>query len=683
MFRKKHCPNSNPDIAPGCHQPQQRQHRHRHGLSQGDPELKVALVGSPNVGKSSVFHGLTRRRVIISNYPGTTVDVFRGRANFDGRPVEVIDTPGMYSLHSITEEERVARAILLEEKPDVILHVVDTKNLERMLPVTYQLIEAGLPIILVLNMTDEAEALGINIDTGKLSADLGVPVVKTAANLGRGIDELKCAVLSYQPTCLGLPVFYDDIIEKAVAKLLPLLKDSTAVSKLSPRTTALLLLRDDSQIKQYLQNDGCDMAAMEQIISELKTTLNQAPSYILAVSQQQAARKLVRKVMLQRKEEKPRFGERLSQAMMHPISGGIILAAVLAVMYYFVGVFGAGTLVGWLEETVFGDYINPWIQNTLQNLIPVKLISDLFVGEYGIITLGLTYAIGIILPIVTTFFILFSMIEDSGYLPRLAMLIDRMFKFIGLNGRAVIPIVLGLGCDTMATIVTRTQETKRERVITTLLLALAIPCSAQLGVIFGILSVSTGMILTWLGVIILIFLLVGWLASRIIPGERASFYMEIPPLRLPRLTNVLTKTYARLEWYLMEVIPLFLLASVVLWAGDAIGLLEVLINGLQPVLSFVGIPIEASVAFIIGFFRRDFGAAGLYDLANQGLLFGNALLVSAVVMTLFVPCIAQFMVMIKERGWKTALAIAAFIFPFAFLVGLVLDRVLKLLGVNL
>lgn len=680
---KKHCKDINRQLPGSCHQPRRQQHRHRRGLGPEEAGLKVALVGSPNVGKSSVFHGLTGRRVIISNYPGTTVDVFRGRASFDDRPVEVIDTPGMYSLHSITEEERVARAILLEEKPDVILHVVDTKNLERMLPVTYQLVEAGLPVILVLNMTDEAEALGIDIDTKKLASDLGVPVVKTAANLGQGIDELKCSILNYEPVCLGLPVFYDDAVEKAIARLLPLIKDNTSVNKLSPRATALLLLRDDAQIKQYLQKDGCDMTAVEQIISELKMTLNQAPSYVLAVSQQQAARKLAQKVMKQRKEGKPRFGERLSQAMMHPISGGLILAAVLAIMYFFVGVFGAGTLVGWLEETVFGNYINPWIQNTLQNLIPVQLISDLFVGPYGVITLGLTYAIGIILPIVTTFFIIFSAIEDSGYLPRLAMLIDRLFKFIGLNGRAVIPIVLGLGCDTMATIVTRTQETKRERVITTLLLALAIPCSAQLGVIFGILSVSTGMILTWLGIIILIFILVGWLASRIIPGQRASFYMEIPPLRLPRLTNVLTKTYARLEWYLMEVIPLFLLASVVLWAGEAVGLLDALITGLEPVLSFVGIPVEASVAFIIGFFRRDFGAAGLYDLASQGLLFGNALLVSAVVMTLFVPCIAQFMVMIKERGWKTALAIAGFIFPFAFLVGLVLDRALKLLGVNL
>ena len=668
------------ESCPNCHQPKQKKLRH---VDASLPMLRVALVGSPNVGKSSVFHSLTGRRVIISNYPGTTVDIFRGNTVLDGRPVEVIDTPGMYSLHSITEEERVARAILLKEKPDVVLHVIDAKNLERMLPTPFQLIEAGLPIIVVLNMMDEADAHGIAIDVEKLSAELGAPVLPTAASLGRGIGELKQAILDYKPVCLALPVLYDEIIEHATADLLPLVKDSPPAERMFPRAIALLLLREDEQIRRLVAGEGHDLTEIDRIVADARLKMSHPPAYVLAVAQQRAATKLVSSVISQRAPGKLKFGERLSRAMMHPLSGGIILAAVLYIMYYFVGVFGAGTLVGWLEEVVFGEYINPWMQTTLQNLIPWQVVSDLFVGQYGIITLGITYAIAIILPIVSTFFIIFSIIEDSGYLPRLAMLIDRVFKFIGLNGRAVIPIVLGFGCDTMATIVTRTQETKRERVITTLLLALAIPCSAQLGVIFGILSVSTGMLLTWLGVIAVIFVLIGWLASKIIRGERASFYMDVPPLRLPRLSNVLQKTYARLEWYLIEVFPIFIAASVVLWAGDITGLLGVLINGLRPVVEFVGIPGEAAVAFVIGFFRRDFGAAGLYALAADGILFGNALLVSAVVMTLFIPCVAQFSVMIKERGMKTALVIAGFIFPFAFLVGLGLDRLLKLLGVSL
>ncbi|MBT9143631.1 MAG: Fe(2+) transporter FeoB [Dehalococcoidia bacterium] len=283
----------------------------------------------------------------------------------------------------------------------------------------------------------------------------------------------------------------------------------------------------------------------------------------------------------------------------------------------------------------------------------------------------------------TTFFVVFAIIEDSGYLPRLAMLIDRIFKLIGLSGRAVIPMVLGLGCVTMATIVTRIQETRRERVIATLLLALAVPCAAQMGVIFAILAGSPRALLIWIGVVTLILLLVGYLASKVLPGQKASFYMEVPPLRLPKPSNVLVKTYTRLQWYLAEVIPLFMLASILLWVGDLTGLLNSAVSLLEPLVEFIGLPPEAAFAFLYGFFRRDFGAAGLYDLHSAGVLQGIPLVVSAVTITLFIPCIAQLMVMLKERGIKTALAIALFIFPFAFLVGYILNLVLTTLGVSL
>ena len=265
----------------------------------------------------------------------------------------------------------------------------------------------------------------------------------------------------------------------------------------------------------------------------------------------------------------------------------------------------------------------------------------------------------------------------------MAMLIDRVFKVIGLSGRAVIPVVLGFGCDTMATIVTRTQETRRERVITTLLLALAIPCSAQLGVIFAILSGNGMALIIWGGVVALIFLLVGYLASKIIPGERASFYMEVPPLRMPKLSNVLVKTYTRLQWYFTEVLPIFIIASILLWAGKLTGVFDIVISWLEPVVELIGLPSEAAVIFLYGFFRRDFGAAGLYDLHSSGVLLGVPLVVAAVTLTLFIPCIAQFSVMLKERGVKTALAIGIFVFPFAFFVGFVLNLVLVTLGASL
>jgi len=378
------------------------------------------------------------------------------------------------------------------------------------------------------------------------------------------------------------------------------------------------------------------------------------------------------------------FAERLSRVMMNPITGVPILLAILYVgLYQFVGVFGAGVAVDFLEGTVFGEWINPFVTDVATKFIPWQILRDLFVGEYGVITLGLSYAIAIVLPIVGTFFFAFSIIEDSGYLPRLSMLIDRAFKGIGLSGRAVIPMVLGLGCDTMATIVTRIQETKRERVITTFLLALAIPCSAQLGVIFAVLSGNVLALLIWVGVVALVLLLVGYLASKVVPGERPTFYMQLPPLRLPKLSNVLVKTYTRLQWYFTEVMPFFILASVLLWLGNLTGVFDVIIRGLETMVKLIGLPPETAVVFLYGFFRRDFGAAGLYDLHSTGVISGIPLVVTAVTLTLFIPCIAQFMVMLKERGIKTAVVIALIVFPLAFLTGYILNLVLNALRVSL
>jgi ferrous iron transport protein B len=297
--------------------------------------------------------------------------------------------------------------------------------------------------------------------------------------------------------------------------------------------------------------------------------------------------------------------------------------------------------------------------------------------------LGLRYAVALILPLVTFFFLVFAIIEDTGYLPRLAMLIDRTFKKIGLSGRAVIPMVLGLGCATMATMVTRTLPTKRERVIATLLLALAVPCSAQLGVILALLSGRPKAVLIWAGLVGLVFLLVGYLAARILPGQQASFYIEVPPLRMPKLSNVLMKTYTRVVWYFREVLPLFLLASVLIWLGQLTRLFDLVIALLRKPVALIGLPQEAARIFLFGFFRRDYGAAGLYDLNKQGALNGNQLVVACVALTLFLPCIAQLLMNVKERGWKTGAVISVFILFFSFLVAYGVNLVLTGLGVSL
>jgi len=367
--------------------------------------------------------------------------------------------------------------------------------------------------------------------------------------------------------------------------------------------------------------------------------------------------------------------------------------SVLFMTYLFVGVFGAGDLVDLLEGTVFQGWLSPFFSSVVGAIFPTdatgtwgsiaSFLNAALVGEYGALTMALSYSVAILLPVVSTFFLVFGLLEDSGYLPRLAVMMNRAFRAMGLNGKAVLPMVLGLGCDTMATLTTRVLETRKERIIVTLLLALGVPCSAQLGVILGITSqIGSAAILWWLGTVAFVLFAVGWLSSKLLRGESSEFILELPPLRVPRIGNILLKTLARIEWYLKEAVPIFFLGTLVLFLLDRFGALGPIQDAAAPIVKgLLGLPGEATPPLMIGFLRRDYGAAGLADLWGRGLLTPRQAVVALVTITLFVPCIANFFVMIKERGFKVAVAMFLFIFPFAFLVGGIVNLVTGLLGV--
>jgi ferrous iron transport protein B len=637
----------------------------------------IALVGQPNVGKSVIFQALTGRYSTVSNYPGTTVEITRGAAR-DIPGVTVIDTPGVITLPPHTEDEFVTAKVLLNENLKAILQVGDAKNLRRTLMLTIQLAEMGVPMALALNMMDEAAERGVSIDHRMLEEQINVSVVPTVAIHGEGIQELieETREASAHPFHLQYPEIFERTIEQIEA-LLP----SCPISR---RAIALLWISDDPIVHTWLKKhiDVDTFTKLQRINELLKNSLDEATSTIIFRTRFDFVDRLTKLVQRETGAGWQSFAATLGQFSIHPLWGMIILTFILYGMYWFVGVFGAGTLVGLMEEKLFGQIINPWVTDTISRLIPISFISDLLIGDYGLWTMGITYALALILPIVTTFFLAFSILEDSGYLPRLAVLTNRLFRTIGLNGKAVLPMVLGLGCVTMATLTTRVLETKRDRLLVILLLALAVPCSAQLGIVMGMLaSVSFTATLIWMIVVLGVLLMVGWIAAKVIPGERTSLLIELPPIRWPMISSVLTKTLVRLEWYTKEVIPLFLLGSVIMFTMDRIGLLAILTQIGEPLVKgWLGLPSEASSAFLLGFMRRDFGATNLFHMASHGLLSPSQVVVSMVTITLFVPCIAALLMIAKSRGWRTMIAMVAVIFPLAFLVGGVLNQVLRAIG---
>ncbi|MCF6267553.1 MAG: ferrous iron transport protein B [Desulfuromusa sp.] len=640
---------------------------------------KVVLVGNPNVGKSVVFNALTGAYTTVSNYPGTSVEVSRGYCLIDDQRYEILDTPGMYSMMPITEEERVARQILLKEDPHAVVHVIDARNIERMLPMTLQLIEAGLPVILVVNIMDEAKRLGMQLDLELLQKNLAIPVIGAVMKRKIGLDELRQAISAYAMVPYH-PFSYAHDLEEDISQIIKLIHGDY---RLSRRATSILLMQKDDDIQMLVAekeaNNGYEH--LSEVIREISFRRRVDLHLQISLERRKICKQMLNGVVNQTHKEGEIFSDKLSRWMMNPLTGAPILFLVVYFgLYKFVGGFGAGTLVDFLEGNLFENYINPPVVHFAEKYLTAHWLFELIAGEYGLWTLGIRYAVALVLPIVGTFFLVFSLLEDTGYFPRLALLVDRLFKKIGLSGRAVIPIVLGLGCDTMATLVTRTLETKRERIIATMLLALAIPCSAQLGVILGLLSAEPNALAVWTIFLLLVFLLIGFLAAKVLPGESPVFYMEIPPLRLPQLRNVAVKTLTRMQSYFVEILPLFLFASVVLWAGKMTGTLGSVINVFSPVVKAIGLPVEVTTAFVFGFFRRDFGAAGLYDLQSSGLLSATQLTVAAVTLTLFVPCVAQFLVMIKERGIKVALFIFIFVTVMAFSSGWFLNKFLLATG---
>jgi len=586
---------------------------------------RIVLLGNPNVGKSALFNALTGLRATVSNYPGTTVEVARG--HLAGTDTEVIDSPGLNSILPLSEDERVTWDLVQKVGRDpgsVVVQVADAKNLRRALLLTLQLGQLEVPSVLVLNMSDEATARGIRIDRKGLEEALGVPVRTTVATRGHGVKDVTGALPDARHPRNHHPL-PDDVAGPALDVLI---RGETPESA------------DPTVLARYHEA----LLVHAATLADRFSTAAEPPGMA--------------------------FSRRLGRLAVHPLWGWPILAAVLYTCYQIVGVFGAGTLVDLLETRFFGEVVSP-LAVSLFAPVPWQGVRDLFVGEYGLITMGLSYGLAIVLPIVATFFIVFSILEDSGYLPRLAVMTDRVFKVMGLNGKAVLPMVLGLGCDTMATLTTRILPTRKERVLTTLLLALGVPCSAQLGVILAMLAVvPASAAAVWFAAVVGVMITVGWLAARLLPGRRGDFVVELPPMRLPALGNVLSKTVARVEWYLKEALPLFLLGTLVLFTLDRLRLLDGIIRAGRPLVTgILGLPAEASSAFLIGFLRRDFAATRLFDMSRAGSLDTVQLVVAMVTITLFIPCIANVFVIGKERGWKTAAAMAAFIFPVAFAVG--------------
>lgn len=584
----------------------------------------IVLAGNPNVGKSMIFTQLSGHYAEVSNFPGTTVDILEGRVGRD----HLLDIPGIYGLSRFSEEERVALAAL--QRADFVVQVVDGTRLPRDLFLTWHLIDAGLPLIVAVNMMDEVRRRDASVDTARMEELLGVPVVPVSALTGEGMTVLK------------------QLVSRGGVNA-PQARPWAGPKSLQSPLDILLWNEEDAELLAST-DEAPPPGTRTALYSDRRLRADQTAAQVFTPS-----------------KRPDRLRRVLGDWLLTPFGGVAAGILVMVLVYYGIGVVVADQVVSFLEQFMTRAVV-PLIAGALSHILPVHSVwYRLLIGPYGLISAGLIYLVALLLPLIVAFYLLLAALEDSGYLPRLATMLDRFFLRLGLNGRAVIPLVLGFGCVTMATVTTRMLSSERERTIATILLAWTIPCSAQMGVITGLLAgLGWRYALTYALIILGLFIAVGTLLDRGLPGRPTPLLLDLPPLRWPSPMNMVEKTRMKVSGFLREAGPLFLVGAGIVELTQITGLLPWLTAKVGPLMEgWLGIPGSAAPAFILGFIRRDFGAVGLY----AGGLNAHQVLTGAVTLTLFVPCIASTLVILKERGARQGTAIWLGSIALALVVG--------------
>ncbi|MDQ7780042.1 MAG: ferrous iron transporter B [Planctomycetota bacterium] len=568
--------------------------------------MRIILIGNPNVGKSALFSRMTGVNAVVSNYPGTTVEVLRGETAINRKKIEVIDAPGVYCLEPTCKAEEVA--VELIRKDDIVVNVVDATNLERNLYLTLQLQERGVPVIVALNIWDEAKHKGITIDVEKLEKLLGVPVVPTVAVSGEGVKEL--------------------------------------VSRIEDAASA-------PQQKRSVPERWGDIGAMVSQVQKLS-------------------------------HRHHTFFDWLEDVTIGPLTGIPIAILVLITAFLVVRLVGEGLITYALDplaESALAPFCG-WVSGLLggEGVLHRVLIGKLIEGgvdlkqSLGLLSTGLYVIVVMVLPYVLAFYMVLGFLEDIGYLPRLAVLSDVFMHRLGMHGFAVLPMLLGLGCNVPGLLATRSMESERERFIAATLLSIGVPCSAMQAMVIGLLGGFGWRPVAMVFLIMfLVWLCLGLVMRRLVKGFSPELLLEIPPFRWPAVRAMARKLLSRIYSFIVEAELVVLVGITLLNLLEAVGVIDFLSRLMAPVVSgLLGLPPQAVGALLLGMLRKDVAVGMLTPLA----LTQKQAVIAATVLAMFFPCAATFVVVLKELGWRALLKMTGIMLFVSLLVGSLLNFIM-------
>jgi ferrous iron transport protein B len=628
-------------------------------------KLKILLVGQPNVGKSSLLNALVGPRVMVSNYPGTTVEITKAEKTFIQKKIVFEDTPGIYSISDRSEEEKVTEKALFEEKTDGAVLIADSISLERSLYMALQILEAGIPAIITLNFVEDAKKRGIGIDYEKLEKFLHVPVIPINPLTKKGIDKLLNSILEIKKTSTkAFTVRYDDDIERAI----DIMSSQIKQTPLSKRFIALRVLEGDRDFYKYLNT--------EKIIEEVKTSeLREHPKVAedIAITRYGTASFLTEKViqiisLKKGKDLEKKIDDILLHKIWGPITTGLFLLTIFGILLYL-GNFIQGVLMGLTESflSFFGA--------TEHSIIAMILIQGLT---------GLAAGVSIALPYVFLFYLLLGLLEDIGLLSRFIVNAGRFLKSLGLPRKAFIPLALGLGCTAPATTATRVLSSKQEQFHTAMFLAF-VPCSSRIAIIMGIVGFYGGIKLAFSVFATLLVAGLIWALGikKIIHIKKEPLLLELPPYRKPLIKNVLAKSWIRMKDFVYIVIPLLALGGIACGILKISGLTFVIVKPLLPIAIWLGLPALTIIPLFFGFLQKDLTGGMLVSAlgtANISLILTPLQIYTfGVATTIGIPCIIALGMLIKEFGFKKAIGLTIISIIYGFLIAGIVWRIISVL----
>jgi ferrous iron transport protein B len=635
-------------------------------------EKKIVITGLPNTGKSQLFTNISGHYSIVANYPLTTVEIIRAKRTIHNREYEFIDTPGLHSLFIHSEEEKMVRDTLFSEKPDIIIQCIDAGQMKQSLILTSDLLELKTPMIICLNATEEAERKGILVDPMELSRLTGIPVFVFPNRNSKNTQRIEEALI--RPDYSHIRFDYGVFLERSI----------TAIKNILPRPfnfkrkISLLLLEHDLLLIKSIKDssDADTFTVITEEISSAGKRLRGNLSRIINFKRNQWVDSVAEKVVRHKEKISDKSSALIAKLSRHPIAGLPILVSIILWMYLMVV-----KVAGFIEGLLTSYLVDP-LTGYFSETVPAGFWNDFLVGHYGVLTLGIFNAFCTVLPILTVFFFMFGLLEDIGYIPNLSVLINRVLKRIGLTGKSIMPLVLGFGCKTMATLVTRGITSRKEKLIAIYLIAFAIPCSAQMGIEMAILGrIGIKAFFIAFGTLIIVEILAGLILNKIIADdEKSEFIQELPPIRFPSFMAIFKKTYFRVVLFLKEAVPVFVIASAALLLLDKTGILGLMKYILGPlVIDWLGLPLDIIDVIILSFARQEAAAGLLFQMVNMGSLNYIQCIVSVVLLTMFVPCFANVVAMCRELGVKIGLFMVLSINLSAFILGGILQWILVFL----